>query len=383
MATAKCEVVMAERNPTAYWDYLKLDRLLELQTGLDETEEAISADELHFIVVHQTFELWFKVILSEIRVACDLLGKDPVPEEDIPRVVHRLDRINEIFRLGVAQWVVMETLPPQDFLAFRDKLVPASGFQSFQMREMEMAMGLSPGEWAPYHDADPLAHIRRLAGKSPAGAYAWGRIEATRNRPSLNEVMRQWLYRTPIRGSGPDDPGDAGVVRSFVKDYLAAVEAHHEETARTMAESEGRPVEEIRPRFTESYEAAELFLTGTDTAEEDRDRTRRIRAALVFIESYRDLPLLAWPRALIDRLVQMEQNMVVWRSRHARMVERTIGRRVGTGGSPGVDYLDTTATYRVFKELWAVRTLLLPRDRLPAFEGRDEYGFAAGGEVSP
>ena len=80
-----------------------------------------------------------------------------------------------------------------------------------------------------------------------------------------------------------------------------------------------------------------------------------------FIESYRDLPLLAWPRLLIDTVVELEEQLVLWRTRHARMVERTIGRRMGTGGSAGVDYLDQTARYRIFTELWAVRTLLLPR----------------------
>ena len=58
---------MTERNPTPYWDYLKLDRLLTLQSGLDDDEENISADELHFIVVHQTFELWFKVVIRELK----------------------------------------------------------------------------------------------------------------------------------------------------------------------------------------------------------------------------------------------------------------------------------------------------------------------------
>jgi tryptophan 2,3-dioxygenase len=62
---------------------------------------------------------------------------------------------------------------------------------------------------------------------------------------------------------------------------------------------------------------------------------------------------------------------------HARMVERIIGRRVGTGGSSGVDYLDSTTKYRVFPELWVVRTLLLPRTRLPNIEDTSVYGFAS------
>ena len=234
---------MAERNPTPYWDYLKLDRLLTLQSGLDEDEENLSADELHFIVVHQTFELWFKVVLREMRLAVDLLDQECVPEVEIPNVVHHLGRVNEIFKLGVHQWRVMETLPPQDFLAFRDKLVPASGFQSFQMREMEITMGLGQDEWHRYHDTDPVEHIQQLAKKSPTGDFAWSHLENARKRPTLLSVMRHWLHRTPIRGSGPDDPGDEEVVTTFVADYLDGVRDHHQETAARMARVEDRTPE--------------------------------------------------------------------------------------------------------------------------------------------
>ncbi|MFN7147142.1 MAG: tryptophan 2,3-dioxygenase family protein, partial [Myxococcota bacterium] len=103
---------------------------------------------------------------------------------------------------------------------------------------------------------------------------------------------------------------------------------------------------------------------------------RRARAGLLFIESYRDLPLLAWPRLLLDTVVELEEQLLLWRHRHARMVERTIGRRVGTGGSSGVEYLDKTTGQRIFPELWAVRSALLPRDALPPLEAPEKYGFA-------
>jgi tryptophan 2,3-dioxygenase len=72
----------------------------------------------------------------------------------------------------------------------------------------------------------------------------------------------------------------------------------------------------------------------------------------------------------------MEEMFVLWRTRHARMVERIIGRRQGTGGSPGVEYLDQTLQYRIFTDLWSVRTLLLPREALPALRNPAFYGFA-------
>ena len=86
--------------------------------------------------------------------------------------------------------------------------------------------------------------------------------------------------------------------------------------------------------------------------------------------------MLAFPRLLLDTVVELEEQLVLFRHRHARMVERTIGRRVGTGGSAGVDYLDKTAQYRVFQELWAVRTVLLRKEALPDLEGPEAYGFA-------
>jgi tryptophan 2,3-dioxygenase len=79
---------------------------------------------------------------------------------------------------------------------------------------------------------------------------------------------------------------------------------------------------------------------------------------------------------LLDTVVELEEQLVLFRHRHARMVERVIGRRVGTGGSSGVDYLDRTTKARIFGDLWAVRTLLMPKDRLPPLTSRAFYGFA-------
>jgi tryptophan 2,3-dioxygenase len=112
------------------------------------------------------------------------------------------------------------------------------------------------------------------------------------------------------------------------------------------------------------------------STEAERAYRRRVRAAIVFLESYRELPRLTWPREVVDSLVEMEQRMLIWRQRHARMVERVIGRRTGTGGSAGVDYLDQTALrYRVFSDVWAVRSLLLRKETLPPLAHEEAYGF--------
>ena len=85
--------------------------------------------------------------------------------------------------------------------------------------------------------------------------------------------------------------------------------------------------------------------------------------------------MLAWPRKLISTLIELEESMILWRSAHARMVERMIGRRIGTGGSSGVDYLDMTTKYRVFIDLWSVRSVLIKKEALPPLQNPDFYEF--------
>ena len=96
-----------------------------------------------FIIVHQTYELWFKQILHELdRIQVDI-GGDVLEDEYFGRIVHGLDRINEILKLLIQQLEVLETMTPLDFLDFRDFLFPASGFQSAQFRMIEIRLGLS------------------------------------------------------------------------------------------------------------------------------------------------------------------------------------------------------------------------------------------------
>jgi tryptophan 2,3-dioxygenase len=147
--------------------------------------------------------------------------------------------------------------------------------------------------------------------------------------------------------------------------------------AQRLVENGVAPEAGLKARLLKEREQAEAFLHATDIEENFRARTRRLRAGLLFVEAYRDLPLLAWPRRLVDAVVEVEEQFVLWRHRHARMTERTIGRRTGTGGSSGVDYLDQAARVRVYPELWAVRTLLLPREALPRLRNPEFYGFAA------
>lgn len=359
-----------------YWDYLQLDRLLALQGGLEGDDSRISSDELHFIVVHQVYELWMKLLLRELRDARDQLAAEQVDEEIIPAVVHHLDRVEEILRLMTAQWAVMETLAPQDFLAFRDKLAPASGFQSFQMRELELVLGLGADQRLKYGGVDPVDHIREASRDARGGEQVRERMRQTLTEGSLHEALHKWLHRTPIQGSCPGDPKDAAIVDNFLMKYLDAYEAAQATVAENLASSGIADPAGLDDRVAAARAGARTYLLAEDIDSPHRDSIRRARAGLLFIESYRELPLLAWPRLLIDKVVAVEKQMVLWRTGHARMVERTIGRRVGTGGSSGVDYLDEAARVRVFSDLWAVRSILLSRDQRPGLENPDFYGFA-------
>jgi tryptophan 2,3-dioxygenase len=364
-------------GPT-YWDYLKLDQLLSLQGGLEESAARLLPDELLFVVVHQAYELWFTLVLRGLREARDTLGAPRVAEETVPDAVHHLRRVTTVLRLAVQQWEVIETMTPQGFLDFRDKLVPASGFQSFQLREIEIVMGLDHNRRVRYGGVDPLRHIDESARDNPGGAFARARIAAAREERTLLGTLEDWLYRTPIQGSSPDDPGDDAKVDAFLDDYLGRMDATIDASlARLLSSLQVSNEEAVRTRFEDTRGAARRFLLATDDEATLQRRIKRIRAAALFIESYRALPLLAWPRVLLDTVVEMEQLIIVFRHRHARMVERMIGRRVGTGGSGGVDYLDETAKMRVFSDLWAIRTVLLPQDRVPPLEQAAFYGFRA------
>lgn len=347
-----------------YGDYLQLPALLELQ-GEDR---GVSPDEMHFIIVHQTFELWFKQVIRELTEVRDILAQDHVPEDDIPRAVDHLGRTTEIFRLMANQWTVLETLTPQGFLAFRDGLGTASGFESYQMREFEILLGLANED--RLYGMDPISTFRKLAKNSERDAAILARLEDIASQPSLNESLMRWVSRTPIMGSLSGNDDDEDTVAEYIKTHLNSHEKIGKQAAERMSGYGASSPEEAAERFAASHQGAIDFLIPDGNVS-------RARAGLLFIESYRELPLLTWPRTLIDAIVELEESMVKWRHSHARMVERIMGRRIGTGGTSGVDYLDSTSQYRIFKDLWAVRTILVKPDFRPVLKNAEFYGYSS------
>lgn len=366
------------KEPTTYWDYIRVPELLELQGGLERNERGISQEEVVFITIHQVYELWLKLLLRDLVVARDLFAQPHVPDDALAGACRLLGRIRFILELASDHFGLMETMTPRDYLDFRDKLFPASGGQSAQFREIEILLGVKGSERPPYVTECSFMDVL----KEPDGSDGWA-MDRVKSRladePTLKEAIDEWLFRTPIDGSCPGDYSDHELVDAFVDRYLQAHAVALEELADHVCGFAATREEEaqLRRRYDAEIEQAARFLRAEDVPDvEDRPRRKRVRAALLFIESYRELPLLAWPREILEGIVAVEQAYVMFRQRHARMAERIIGRRVGTGGSTGVDYLDEGALrYRIFHDLWAARTMLVQRGRLPSPLTAEYYGF--------
>ncbi len=153
-----------------YGEYLKLDELLSLQQPRAEEPEH---DEVLFIVVHQVYELWFKELLHELDYLVRLLDA-----ADRPRAQHTLKRVLTIFKILVAQLDILETMTPVEFLTFRDRLESGSGFQSYQFRELEFALGTK--------DAAALSRYDE-------GSPEWRRLESRLVAPSLWDTFLNYL----------------------------------------------------------------------------------------------------------------------------------------------------------------------------------------------
>jgi tryptophan 2,3-dioxygenase len=146
-----------------YASYLRLDELLALQQpGKGEMEH----DETLFIVIHQVYELWFKEVLHELDHLIALLRAN-----DTPRALHTLKRILTILKVLVAQIDILETMTPLGFLAFRDRLETGSGFQSFQFREIEFALGIKNAAVLERYPAG--SEHRRRVEQRLQGATLW------------------------------------------------------------------------------------------------------------------------------------------------------------------------------------------------------------------
>jgi tryptophan 2,3-dioxygenase len=361
----------ASHKQVYYSDYLQLERLLDAQQ-LESTAVGPAAhDEMLFIITHQAYELWFKQILHELKSVVQVFGSYPVDEKQMGVVLGRLERIRCIQQVLLQQIDIIETMTPLDFLDFRDLLVPASGFQSIQFKQIEITLGLKKKHRSP---ADQDFFVTRLRPEHR------DILEALEEQPSLLELTDDWLARMPFLYFQDFD---------FWTEYSQAV-ADMLASDRTIIES--NPMLSDRER---EFQLSELAATEgrlaslLDAAEYDaqiergeRRLSQNATLAALFIHLYRDEPILYGPFRYLTRLVEIDELFTAWRTRHAVMVQRMLGTKIGTGGSSGHDYLSrTTQQNRVFIDLFALSTYLIPRSSLPRLpdELHQSLGFFFSG----
>jgi tryptophan 2,3-dioxygenase len=337
-------------EPVYYHDYLALDDLLGAQRPLSDAH-----DELLFIIVHQAYELWFRQVLHELGAVHRILDAETVPESAMLRLVGHLDRVIAIQRILMDQLTTLETMTPLDFMEFRDRLVPASGFQSVQWRRIENLLGIPAADRLPI---DGRSYTSRL---SPGHAAD---VAATEAGPSIFDLVEAWLERTPFL----ETPGFA-----FWDAYRAAVDHLAERERHLIAANpnltdDAREVqlgrsEANRHRFAALFddEAYARLQAG------DGPRlSRRAHLAAIMIHLYRDEPMLQLPFRMLTALVDIDEGFTTWRHGHALMARRMIGGRIGTGGTSGFDYLAEAARrYRVWADLLDIATYLIPRHAAP------------------
>ncbi|MGI9627168.1 MAG: tryptophan 2,3-dioxygenase [Longimicrobiales bacterium] len=153
-----------------YQNYLKIPELLDLQVPLSDPVEH---DEMLFIVIHQVYELWFKVVMQELDFCASHFTSG-----NLPKARAALKRVLTILKVLVGQLDVLETMTPRDFQSFRDRLQSASGFQSAQFRVLEFFLG----------------HKRAKVFESiPEGSAEWKALEQRRDDPTLWDAFLRCL----------------------------------------------------------------------------------------------------------------------------------------------------------------------------------------------
>ena len=351
-----------------YHSYLQLDKILGAQTLRSaEVEGKAAHEEMLFIIIHQAYELWFKQIIHEIGSVRHMFESDLVDERNIGVAVSRLERVSEILQLLIQQIRVLETMTPLDFLDFRSYLFPASGFQSYQFRMVEVMLGLREKERLTYNNQpyrDSLQPDQREA------------LQSIEEGSSLFDLVEKWLERTPFLNFHNFN---------FLEQYKLAVEKMLSKEAQAIRES---------TYLSDSQKSMRLqMLGGTDTyfdsildpkahkrMQEEGKLRLSYKATLgaLLIKLYREEPILHLPFQMLKRLSDIDEQLVTWRYRHAQMVLRMLGKKIGTGGSSGHDYLrDTAMKHQIFGDLHNISTMLIPRSELPVLPARLrlELGF--------
>ena len=333
--------------PVHYSDYLQLEKILGAQQPESDRLGVHAHDEMLFIVIHQADELWFHQLLYEVDSVVGILGKPALNDNspELQTIVHRLSRCATILKVLVHQIDIMETMNPMDFLDFRDLLRPASGFQSVQFKLLEAKLGLKYE-----HRFGQQYYLSQLRQEEV------DRIKAAEAAPSLLQLLNAWLERMPIL----DEPA----ADNFWADY-------RERYQSGLADAEKGNLQAFDAVFFTKVAIETGATTGSERADAGNAATARslspaaCRSAL-FIMLYRGYPLLQLPFQVLHQLLEIDEQLSTWRYRHMSMVHRTIGARIGTGGSTGRDYLASALErHHLYREIAALTSFLIQRKRLP------------------
>jgi len=327
-----------ERKPVYYREYLQLDKILNAQQPESEKEGIRADDEMLFIIIHQTYELWFKQMLHEVNIVREIFNQQNIQDNtpDIYNSVHRLKRVCSILEVAVMQMGVLETMTPLDFLDFRDLLRPASGFQSIQFKMIEAALGLQFE-----HRHGKSYYVSQLTQADV------DRVKKAESELSLLVLIDRWLSRMPFVSNAEywGDNKSGSLWNKYREAYISSL-------------SEGE---------MQNVKVFDAIFINRDEYPQGRSFSAEASRNAMFIMLYRDQPLLQLPYELLNTLLEIDEQLSMWRHRHIHMVQRTIGKRVGTGGSTGAEYLRGAAdSHYIFKELSELTSFLLPRHLLPA-----------------
>lgn len=337
-----------------YHDYLQLDKILNAQFPESDKQKLPAHDEMLFIVIHQAYELWFKQLHHEADSIITIMGKPALNDNspELQTVVHRLTRMVTILRVLVHQVDIMETMTPMDFLDFRDMLRPASGFQSWQFKDLEAKLGL---KFEHRHGQE--YYISQLRQEH---------IDVIRNsekNKSLSELVNDWLERMPFfkekeNWKVPPFPNNVPNLQlppgGEEKDQPFWIE-YRKRYAESLVDAEKDNLKAFDEVFMQSTGNNQRLFSATAS-----------KAAL-FIMLYRGYPILQLPFQLLNALLEIDEQLSSWRYRHMNMVHRMIGMRIGTGGSSGKDYLKAAADkHYIFKEIAQLNSFLIERRKLPA-----------------
>jgi len=313
-----------------YHDYLQLDTILHAQLPESGRQQVPAHDEMLFIIVHQTYELWFKQLHYEVDSVIEIIQK-PVLNDNSPElltVVHRLERVVTILQVLVHQIDVIETMTPMDFLDFRDMLRPASGFQSWQFKQLEAKLGLK------YEQRHGQEYYTSQLTKEHVDI-----IKKSEAEMSLLEHVNAWLERMPFHDA------DENFWSHYKKQYELSLAKEEKDNLAGFDE---------------------VFLNDRSSLTPHRSLSPSACRAALFILLYRGYPMLHLPFQLLNALLEIDVQLSSWRYRHMNMVHRMIGTRIGTGGSSGKDYLRAAADrHYIFKEFAQLNSFLVERKRLP------------------